>query len=146
MIKFENAQAFLYLEVLKGNCDNEMLYTMEDKETWTIGGEDRGEDPGELDPEKEKNHIILEGQCGIHSSSILANIASITYEKGIGWYFKQEADGKKDECRIGAQFILKSVQKKATDLDQDELDLKIQKNHAYYLEKDMVFQIGFIQY
>ena len=37
--KYENAQASLYLEFLRGNDNNEMLYTMEERETWTFGGD-----------------------------------------------------------------------------------------------------------
>jgi hypothetical protein len=37
--KYENAVASLYLEVVKGPDYSEMLFTMEDRETWWFGGD-----------------------------------------------------------------------------------------------------------
>ena len=87
-----------------------MLYTMKDRETWTFGGkppknnkkenEKDGEKDTPKDSEKEKNHIVVGSPRS--EGNMLPRIASITYDKNVGWYFKQEENGADDKCNIGA--------------------------------------------
>ncbi len=93
--KYENAKASLYLEVVKGNDFNEMLYTMEDRETWTFGG-DYSLVQDKIQPEY---YFQLEGQYGKDRNNLAGEIAQITFDKDIGWYYKEGCDG--DQCING---------------------------------------------
>ena len=93
--KYENAVASLYLEVVKGNDYNEMLYTMEERETWTFGG-DYSQVQDTIVPE---HYFQLEGQWGRERDRLAAEIGHITFDKDIGWYYIEGKDG--DRCMNG---------------------------------------------
>ena len=101
--KYENAVASLYLEVVKGNDYNEMLYTMNDKETWSFGG-DYQQVSETIEPEY---YFRMEGQWGRERDRLAAVIGEITFDKDIGWYFNEGVDG--DRCLTGTQIILKCM-------------------------------------
>ena len=65
--KFQNAKAFIYLDLIDGVQKSEKLWTNESKQTWSIGGDKRRDD------------IIVDPDDPY-------NLASITFEEGIGWY------------------------------------------------------------